>query len=224
MRLPMLLAVSAVALARVASADIYEWTDSGGARHFTNHRESVPAAQREAARVLIADLPRADPAPAVADPVERSPAPAAAPAAVERESLEDAYRAGLAAGQQIGVGGGGGGGGGAGGVANGGTVEIYGPLAVATAESRDSTPYVAPGFGWYGGGLDYYPFITTGFDRGRSRHQTLRMLLQDQFAIDREGPFAYDRWTQPGVGPALAPFLPRGLPLPTQQFGRVVYR
>jgi len=59
---------------------------------------------------------------------------------------------------------------------------------------------------------------------GRSRHQTLRMLLQDQFAIDRAGPYAYNRWDRPGVGPALAPFLPRGLPLPVQQYGRVLYR
>jgi hypothetical protein len=27
------------------------------------------------------------------------------------------------------------------------------------------------------------------------------MLLQDQFAIDRAGPFAYNRWDRPGVGP-----------------------
>lgn len=223
MRLPLLLVGFAVALASSARADIYEWTDAGGARHFTNHRDSVPAAERDAARVLIADLPRpAEPAPAAPVPAAQVEAVAAADAAValERASLEAAYRAGVAAGQQIQAGGGGGGGG----AASGGTVEIYGPLAVATSEARDSQPSFAPGYGWYGGALDYYPFITTGFDRGRSRHQTLRMLLQDQFAIDRAGPFAYDRWNQPGLGPALAPFLPRGLPLPVQQYGRVIYR
>ena len=70
----------------------------------------------------------------------------------------------------------------------------------------------------------YYPFVTTSFDRGRSRHQTLRMLLQDQFQLDRDGPYAYERWNQPGLGPALAPFLNRGLPFPVQQYGRVIYR
>jgi hypothetical protein len=66
--------------------------------------------------------------------------------------------------------------------------------------------------------------VTTGFDRGRSRHQTIRMLLQDQFAIDRDGPYAYQRWDQPGLGPALAPFLSRGLPYGVSQYGRVIYR
>jgi hypothetical protein len=222
MRLPLLLVGFVVALVASARADIYEWTDAGGARHFTNHRESVPADARDGARVLIADLPRpaVDPAPATV-PAPPPAAAAQADLALERASLEAAYRAGLAAGQEIQAGGGGGGGGGA---ASGGSIEIYGPLAVATSEARDSQPFFAPGYDWYGGGLDYYPFITTGFDRGRSRHQTLRMLLQDQFAIDRAGPFAYDRWNQPGLGPALAPFLPRGLPLPVQQYGRVIYR
>jgi hypothetical protein len=220
MRFPLLVGF-VVALAGAAHADIYEWTDAGGARHFTNHRESVPADLRDSARVLIADLPRPVVEPVAANAAAPQPVPVDPAPALERASIEAAYRAGLAAGQQLEAGGGGGGGGGA---ASGGSIEIYGPLAVATAESRDSQPFFAPGFDWYGGGLDYYPFITTGFDRGRSRHQTLRMLLQDQFAIDRAGPFAYDRWNQPGLGPALAPFLPRGLPLPVQQYGRVIYR
>ncbi len=215
MRSPILLAVACVALAGIARADIFEWTDEGGARHFTNHRETVPAAQRDAARVLIVDVPRVEPIAAAAVPAP-APLPAPAPA-----NLEAAYQAGLAAGLEIDAAGGGGGGGGA---ASGGSVQIYGPLAVANAEARDSAPYVAPGFDWYGGAPDYYPFITTGFDRGRSRHQTLRMLLQDQFAIDRAGPYAYDRWNQLGLGPRLAPFLNRGLPLPIQQYGRVIYR
>jgi hypothetical protein len=50
------------------------------------------------------------------------------------------------------------------------------------------------------------------------------MLLQDQFQIDRDGPYAYDRWNQPGLGPALAPFLSRGLPYGVGQYGRVIYR
>ncbi len=211
----LLLVVAPVLYAGVAAADIYEWTDAAGARHFTNHREAVPEAQRDATRVLIVDIPRAEPAAPAAVAVA---APSAPP---EAANLEAAYRAGMAAAQELEASGGGGGGGGA---ANGGTVEIYGPLAVAISEARDTMPYDSPGFGWYAGGPDYYPFVTTGFDRGRSRHQTLRMLLQDQFAIDRDGPFAYDRWNQPGVGPQLAPFLPRGLPLPMQQYGRVIYR
>ena len=98
----------------------------------------------------------------------------------------------------------GGGGGGA-----GGAVQINGPLAVATSRvaesSRRATAWSYPPAPWY------YPFVTTSFDRGRSRHQTLRMLLQDQFQIDRDGPYAYDRWDEPGLGPALAPVPHRGL-------------
>jgi hypothetical protein len=202
--------------AGVAQADIYEWTDDSGARHFANHRESIPDAQRDSARVLIIDVPH----PA-SEPVATAQIPLPADAAVARPeppAWDAAYLAGLQAGLRLEAGGGGGG------AAAGGAVQIHGPLAVATSHASESAPFGAPFGGWYAGSPDYYPFVTTGFDRGRSRHQTLRMLLQDQFAIDRDGPYAYDRWNQPGVGPALAPFLPRGLPLPVQQYGRVIYR
>ena len=42
--------------------------------------------------------------------------------------------------------------------------------------------------------------------------------------VGLDGNVAAARWDQPGLGPALAPFLPRGLPLPVQQYGRVLYR
>ena len=170
-------------------------------------RDSVPAPQMVAATVAV-------------EPV---PAPPAAVVASDIARLDEAYRAGLTAGLTFAAsdnGGATGGGGGGGGAASGGTVEINGPLAVANARSTDEGFGFNPYVGWGG----YYPFVTTGFDGGRSRHQTLRMLLQDQFAIDRAGPYAYNRWDRPGVGPALAPFLPRGLPLPVQQYGRVLYR
>lgn len=214
MRVAVLLA-AVCATVQVAGADIYVWIDAAGGRHFTNHRDDVPEAQRDAARVLIVERPRLA-APAVA------PAPAPA-AAADPPAVEAAYRAGLADGQRLEVIASGGGGGG-GGAATGGTVEIHGPLAVASASAReDDALGWLPAGGW-DPGWGYYPFVTTGFDRGRSRHQTLRMLLQDQFALDRAGPFAYQRWNRPGLGPPLAPFLPRGLPLPVQQYGRVIYR
>ncbi|MEO8603402.1 MAG: DUF4124 domain-containing protein [bacterium] len=212
--------VFAVSLAAAtAHADIYEWADESGARHFTNHREIVPEMQRASAHVLIADVRHADVEPSAA-PQAVAAAPAPLAPAVDAPTLDAAYLAGLEAGMRNEAGGGGGGGG----AAAGGTVQIYGPLAVATSHASEDEPFAAPYGGWYPAWPDYYPFVTTGFDRGRSRHQTLRMLLQDQFAIDRDGPYAYERWNQPGVGPALAPFLPRGLPLPVQQFGRVIYR
>lgn len=216
------LAVIALVLPTAALADILEWRDASGARHFTNSPQGVPAEFQSAARVVIADWAR-PPAVAAAAPVEPA-APAAVPRqaqiATDRPALDEAYLAGVEAGPNAGGGGGGGGGGGA---ANGGSVQIYGPLAVANARATEDVggyPY-AP-FGWDAPG--YYPFVTTSFDRGRSRHQTLRMLLQDQFQLDRDGPYAYDRWDQPGLGPRLAPFLPRGLPYGMQQGGRVIYR
>jgi hypothetical protein len=202
-----------------ARADILVWRDADGVRHYTNRADAVPS-DLTPEIVIRGDGPAEAPVPAVAAaaPATAVPAPVVASDAMR---LEEAYRAGLSAGLNLGTADDGyaRGGGGGGGAAAGGTVEIIGPLAVANARSTDQG--WGPYYGWPGG---YFPFVTTGFDRGRSRHQTLRMLLQDQFAIDRDGPYAYHRWDQPGVGPALAPFLPRGLPLPIQQYGRVLYR
>lgn len=199
--------------ADAAVADIIVWRDASGVRHFTNRADTVPAEHRVAAEVLIVDAPRIDP------PVARLAAPAAPSAgamvASDQARFEDAYRAGLDAGLSLVAGGGGG-------AAEGGAVQINGPLAVTNVHERQDVGW-GP-YGWGGGWPGYYPFVTTGFDRGRSRHQTLRMLLQDQFQIDRDGPYAYDRWDEPGLGPALAPFLPRGLPVSVRQYGRVIYR
>jgi hypothetical protein len=207
-----------LAAATSARADILVWRDADGVRHYTNRADAVPSDLTPEVVIRGDSVPEA-PAAAVAP----APAPAPAPVvAADATRLDEAYRAGLSAGLNLGAADDGyaSGGGGGGGAAAGGTVEIIGPLAVANARSTDDGAW-GPYYGWPGG---YFPFVTTGFDRGRSRHQTLRMLLQDQFAIDRDGPYAYNRWDRPGVGPALAPFLPRGLPLPVQQYGRVLYR
>ena len=200
-------------LAVTARADIYEWRDPSGARHFTNNKQAVPDEYQAVVRTLVAEWERpaaAEPAPAVQAP----PVPAAQPEVVsDVAGLSEAYMAGMRAALDFGGGGGGGGGG----------VEINGPLAVASVRNSDEVSSGYPG-AFYQPWPWYYPFVTTSFDRGRSRHQTLRMLLQDQFQIDRDGPYAYDRWNQPGLGPGLAPFLPRGLPYGVGQYGRVIYR
>jgi hypothetical protein len=209
-----LVASALLIAADAAVADIIVWRDANGVRHFTNRADTVPAEHRVAAEVLIVDAPRID-VPVAAVAAAAAP-PVGPTVASDQERFDHAYRAGLDAGLSLVAGGGGGG------AAEGGAVQINGPLAVTTVHERQDVGW-GP-YAWGGGWPGYYPFVTTGFDRGRSRHQTLRMLLQDQFQIDRDGPYAYDRWDEPGLGPALAPFLPRGLPVSVRQYGRVIYR
>lgn len=202
-------------LAGAARADVYEWRDASGARHFTNNKQGVPTEYQATVRIIVADWAHAA-APVAAAPVAAVPPPAPPPEQAQVASDAAPWAAGYTAGMRAAMELGGGGGGG------GGSVQINGPLAVASARTPELyggyPAALYPPWPWY------YPFVTTGFDRGRSRHQTLRMLLQDQFQLDREGPFAYDRWNQPGLGPALAPFLSRGLPYGVSQYGRVIYR
>jgi hypothetical protein len=100
-----------------------------------------------------------------------------------------------------------------------GNVNIQGPLAVARADA--SAPYVAVD-PYY---VDHYPFVTTAFDRGRSRHQTLRMLLQDQFQLDRSWTYLYPvRLLPPRLGVDLSPLHPRGLPRRFPREARVIRR
>jgi hypothetical protein len=202
---------AAALLASAARAEVYEWRDASGARHFTNNKQGVPVEYQTAARVIVADWDRPlAAAPAVAPTAPAAARPAQAQLVSDPPDWDEAYAAGMRAAMQLGGGGG-----------AGVSVQINGPLAVATTRTSETagSPYASyPSWPWY------YPLVTTGFDRGRSRHQTIRMLLQDQFAIDRDGPYAYQRWDQPGLGPALAPFLSRGLPYGVRQHGRVIYR
>ncbi len=205
-------AVGLLLTAGVARAEIYEWTDAAGARHFTNVKEALPADQRDTARVLISEpeMPAAPSAP-MAAPSSSAP-PAEAEVVYDRAGWQQMYAAGVRAGLALADGAAGSGGGG---------VQINGPLAVASARSEASRPSGYP-FPYY---PDYYPFVTTSFDRGRSRHLTLRMLLQDQFQLDRDGPFLYERIPPVGLGPNLQGILPRGLPSHVTPYGaRVLFR
>jgi len=207
-----------ILFAGIARADIYEWEDAAGAHHYTNDKRGVPSEYQATARVLMVDWARPaaaveSAAPAAVEPPAPVPAPAVVQVTSDGQPWDEGYLAGLRAAAQISGGGGGGG------------VQINGPLAVVSNRTSDVSGAGYPyGYGYYPPWPWYYPFVTTGFDRGRSRHQTVRMLLQDQFQLDRDGPYAYERWNQPGLGPALAPFLSRGLPFGLSQYGRVIYR
>ena len=201
-----------------AGADIIEWQDADGVRHYTNLKGEVPKEQEASTRVVVDELARQ---PAVTGDVAGEPRPAPqspeprreAEVVYDRSQLSEAYLRGLQRGLQtasIVTGGGGGGG-----------VQINGPLAIANATRP------APYYDQYYPG--YYPLVNTSFDRGRSRHLTLRLLLQDQFAIDRAAPFVFDErlvppFGHPPLGVDLNPFLPRGLPHGFPQETRVIVR
>ncbi len=204
-----------VCWAAVASADILEWRDTNGVRHYTNLKSEVPKEQQQAVRVVVderARQPSAEgAAPATVGPPASESAEQARQAQVvfDRSETARAYLAGLERGLELGQT-----------VSSGGSVGISGPLAVSSATGMPAySGYLAP---------FSYPLVTTSFDRGRSRHMTLRMLLEDQFALDQEGPYVYDRYLPPygypPLGVALNPFLPRGLPHGFPQTLRVITR
>ena len=187
-----------VAVPTAAFADIYMWRDGHGVSHYTNSRALVPA---DANPAIILEEP-----PVTAQAAAPIPAPAPPPQAREevvydQNAIADAYAEGwqraMASTQQMQGGGG-----------APVTVQINGPLVAGGGANN-----VGDGGYWDPSWLDYnYPaLVTTSFDRGRSRHLTLRMLMQDQFAIDREGPYLIvDRF--PPLGPNLRTIMPNGLP------------
>jgi len=205
-----------VVIPQVGAADIYQWVDVDGVHHYTNLLAEVPAAQRDTMRVVVdeqARRPAAESAAVVAaEPAPEPAAPREFAGTAERVSVCEAYVDGLVRGFEAGQ---------ALAAAPAQTVEINGPLAVARATGAAAPEWVVD---W-----PYEPLVTTAFDRGRSRHLTLRMLLQEQFAIDRGAPFVYpERFLPPyhhaPIGVGLNPFLPRGLPHGAPRHTRVVVR
>jgi hypothetical protein len=213
----MLVGILLGGFASLAGADIVAWVDASGTRHFTNVREEIPDEYRSSAALVVNEQARLkavpEPAPATSrrprvisdwngdEPIDGGAGGAAYADCRRRACERDAF---------TGAGGGGGGG--------GATLQINGPLAIATAPEAAYGGTALPYAPWLYGYLapQWYPFVTTSFDRGRSRHLTLRMLLQDQFQLDREAPYVYVERLPPfGVaplGPNLNAFLPRGLP------------
>ena len=199
------LALVLVVLPSAAGADIYMWRDLQGVKHYTNAKALVPT---DAGAAVVLE----EPPPSAVREVATATAPAPAPPrevqsagkagdAFDQGAMAAAFAAGwqqgLAAAQQM---------------------RAAAPPPSAAPVSFQFNAPLAVAVGGGDGGyapswLDYnYPaLVTTSFDNGRSRHLTLRMLLQDQFAIDREGPYLIvDRF--PPLGPNLQTVLPRGLP------------
>lgn len=196
------LALVLIALPSVARADIYMWRDPHGVKHYTNAKGLVPA---DAGASVVLEEPPQPPAPdAAAAPLpvpSREVKPAAdAENVFDRGAMAAAYAAGwqqgIAAAQQIRAGA-------PAPAAAPVSIQFNAPLAVAASGGGGYAP------SWWD--YNYPALVTTSFDNGRSRHLTMRMLLQDQFAIDRDGPYLIvDRF--PPLGPNLQTVLPRGLP------------
>jgi hypothetical protein len=165
-----------------AAADILQWQDTDGVKHYTNLAQEVPAEYRHTARVVVDEtvrgpraLPAAEPAPVVSE----SGPPRMAQVVYDRSPVEQAYIDGLTHGLALRQ---------ASGDRRDAGVRIRGPLAVANATA--TAPTVRRGYlPWY----HYpYPLVTTSFDRGRSRHLTLRMLMQDQLALERDWLYGFE--------------------------------
>lgn len=191
--------------------EIVSWTDEEGVRHYTNVRDDVPEIYLDTIETVVKDTPRrSEPQPAESAPAYpgRRERPRMAQVVYGDTRPSEDYVRGFLEGvafrrQQE-----------RGGI----DIDITGPLAVAAA-----TGGTAPRIDAYVPGG--YPFVTTAFDRGRSRHLTLRMLLQDQFQMDRGAPYIYEaRFLAPGLGLDLNPFHPRGLPRRFPRDLRVIRR
>lgn len=154
-----------------AWGEIYSWRDEAGVRHFTNVREEIPPAYRERAEVAVSSvwLPKVESAPTSCEPEE--PGRQAQVVVVPGARARERIRPQPAEPM----------------VVQGGSVNIEGPLAVAVGPPPVNWPV------W--GAL---PLITTAFDRGRSRHLTLRQLAEEQ------------RWLQETLGwsPGLLELVP----------------
>ncbi len=207
-----LLAGLLLVMPAMTSAEIVAWVDDQGVRHYTNVPEDVPKVYRDSVRTVVKEMPRSSVEPSVTEPprreLDRPERQRLAQVVYDRAERADDYVRGFLEGMAY--------------VrrdARGGDINIQGPLAVARADA--SAPYIVSD-PYY---LDPFPFVTTAFDRGRSRHQTLRMLLQDQFQLDRSLPWVYPaRFPVPRLGVDLKPFHPRGLPRRFPREARVIVR
>jgi hypothetical protein len=192
----------------VLAAEIVSWTDDDGVRHYTNVPEEIPALYRDTVETVVKDIPRAaESAPEPGHEERPRERPRMAQVVYQRPPVSEDYVRGFLEGVSYGRGGG-----------DGGDVDIEGPLAIADAQVV-SPP---PAYPYY---VDPYPLVTSAFDRGRSRHLTLRMLLQDQFQLDRGSPYFYpQRFFPPHLGVDLNPHHPRGLPRRFPRQTRVILR
>src|SRR5262245_66296310 len=93
MKTRVVIALAVLTLASVARAEIYEWRDASGTRHFTNNKESVPSEHRAALRVVMAE-PAQTAAAEAPQPAVKQP-PLEAQVVYDEQAVRRAYEAGL---------------------------------------------------------------------------------------------------------------------------------
>ncbi len=190
-----------VLIAGVARADIFEWRDGDGTRHFTNKKSEIPVA--DGIQVVVTD-PEVSAEPATTAPVVSEPEGEAL--VVYDDSAErDAYVEGLQQGLALAAG-------------AGNTLQINAPLAVVAASGGwmpapppigyyPYDPYYYPPYDSYP--LYHYPLLATTFRHGRSGHRLHRRRFGAKFQHHHQpGVFARDRFT--AFGPSLSPLSSRG--------------
>ncbi len=148
-----------------ALADIFEWRDAQGVRHFTNIAEDIPAefrsdtkiVARERGEVVAASAPRQGHADGATSP------PQQAQVVYDQRRLASVYQAGVDRGlreaQRASA-------------RAAKPVQVVAPLAIASVPARPAYfPYLPPPC--------ERPFLANGFDQGRLRYQTWRLHLDD---------------------------------------------
>lgn len=197
-------------VATAARADILEWQDAEGVRHYTNLKDEVPPEQQS--RVVVDERARQPQASAAASAAEEKPQASvqeqAEPrrdtaAADDRAEAAHAYVEGLENGLEL-----------ARSVNAGGSAYVSGPLVVTIS---GSTPYDLYSPPWYSGYYPlssgyypfvsgYYPLLTTAVGRHRL-HRHHKEIAQ----VERPGfPFTPAAGPPP-LGPSVGPVL-RGFP------------
>lgn len=178
------LALIAVCLPTVASADIFQWTDTSGVTHYTNLKAAVPDDAQASLQVVVDETARRS--QSAGDAAAPSAAASTDPASLEAQQTSqaqlleavydqsqwmNAYLNGLQHGLEVGT------------VAGGNAgIEINAPLVVSGSGAAPYYDYASPslyGYGWpYG-----YPVVATSFAsrrvrRGFHRHQDPLALAQ----------------------------------------------
>lgn len=168
-----------VIVAPTANADVLEWRDRDGVRHFTNVAAEIPEEYRDAAKNIISEeqwrskSPEPPPQPEVAAPARKR---AAARRAATEDNYRDGFEAGLDYAREVSP-----------------EVTVVAPPApapqiiIAAPQEAQATSYPAYGaYGWNDGRRRF-----SRFDGGQSRHITRRMVEQNLDWHDDSPPIFY---------------------------------